>query len=303
MNQCVKAMKKKILFIINKTSGTDRQKKLAGCIQQHLNLHRFAYELAYTAFPAHATELAREAAQSGHSLIVAVGGDGSVNEVANGILGTGAVLAILPKGSGNGLARALGIPSSTRQALALINAGHVRSIDVGFANGRLFLSNAGVGFDAFIARQFADKKQRGLINYAKLVMRAFWNYESLEYLLEVDGQQFREKAFFVTVANGNQFGYNFKIAPNAVLDDAQLDVCVMRPLHFLNLPPLSIRSLQGKLDNSQYVKFYRGSRIALSCDALKWMQLDGEAIEVQGRVETELVPQAIQVIVPPVSGK
>lgn len=288
-----------VLFIINPKSGTDEKKKFPSRVNHILSKDLFSYEIAYTAYRGHAIELASQAAKNGVEVVAAIGGDGSVNEVAQGLLGTNSKLAIIPRGSGNGLARSLKIPRNIDQAIEKINQLKTKFIDVGYANKRLFLSNAGTGFDTLIARLFADRTQRGLINYSKLVMNAVRTYPSRHYHLIIDGKAVNEQAFFVTAANGNQFGYNFKIAPNAKLDDGLLDVCIMKPLKIRHLPEVSLKSLIGRLEGSHYAKHIRCKNLVITREEpLQWMQVDGDPVEVKNnQVDINIQPACLQVIV------
>ncbi|MGH2642991.1 MAG: diacylglycerol/lipid kinase family protein [Chitinophagaceae bacterium] len=290
---------KRILFIVNPKSGIDKKKNLPSQINHILNKKLFSYDIAYTQYRGHAIELSMQAAKEGVEIITAIGGDGSVNEVTQGLLGTKSTLAIIPRGSGNGLARSLKIPRNTEKAIERINQLKTKVIDTGYANNHLFLSNAGVGFDTLIAKLFADRSQRGLINYSKLVMQAVRTYPSMHYYLTVDGKEMQEQAFFVTAANGNQFGYNFKIAPNALLDDGLLDVCIMRPLRVRHLAPVSLISLSGKLERSHYAKHIRCRNLIIKGEEpLQWMQVDGDAIEVKNnRIDINIQPACLKVIV------
>lgn len=290
---------KKVLFIINPKSGTDEKKKFPSEINHILDKQLFSFKIAYTQYPGHAVELSSKAAHDGTDIIVAVGGDGSVNETAQGLLGTESILAVIPKGSGNGLARVLKIPRNTPQALSRINQCNTKTIDVGFANDHLFLSNAGTGFDTLIARLFKDRPKRGLINYSKLVLKAIRTYPSKHYHLVVDGKELDEQAFFVTAANGNQFGYNFKIAPNATPDDGLLDVCVMKPLKSLEIPAASLKSLSGKLEGSRFAKHIRCKNMIITGEEpIEWIQVDGDAVSVSNnRVDIRIEPACMKVIV------
>lgn len=293
-------MVKQALFIINQASGTDRRKTLEDLLAHHLDASVVRHEIAFTAYRGHATELAREGVKNGAQIIAAVGGDGSVNEVAQGMLGSSAALAVIPAGSGNGLARALGISRSAGRAIRLLNAMNIRRIDVGWANDKLFLSNAGVGFDALIARLFAKNTGRGLTNYAKLVIGSFKKYQSKHYHLETDQGEFHEQAFFVAAANGNQFGYDFKIAPDAELDDGLLDICIMQPLKMRDLPLVSVQALAGKLQNNVYASHVRCRSVVITREEpLEWMQVDGDAFPVEnGKVTIRVQPHALPFIVP-----
>lgn len=288
------------MFIVNRKAGTDKKEKFPEQVSNILDGSLFSHEIVTTGYRGHAVDLAAAAARAGTEVIAVVGGDGSVNEAARGLLGTDATLAIIPKGSGNGLARALGIPLDTRGALELINRFHPKRIDVGFANERLFLSNAGVGFDTVIATLFEGSAGRGLLNYARFVMRSFRSYRPGAYLLKTDDNEYREQAFFITAANGNQFGYGFRIAPGALTDDGLLDVCIMKPLKWWQLPGVSLRTLTGTLPRSHYATYVSTRTLTLSAeDTIRWMQVDGDTVPVeQGKVVIALRPKALQVLVP-----
>lgn len=290
---------RKILFIINPKSGTDEKKHFSSQASHILDKKLFSYEIAYTEYRGHATALAADASQKGTEIIIAIGGDGSVNEVAQGMIGTESILAIVPRGSGNGLARSLKIPLNTARSLERINRFRTRMIDAGYANNHLFLSNAGVGFDTLIARLFKNRTQRGLINYTKLVMQAVSRYPSKHYHLIADGKKMDERAFFVAAANSDQFGYNFKIAPNALLDDGLLDVCIMKPLRPWNLPQVSFKSLTGRLEGSRYTVHIRCRNLIITREEpLEWLQVDGDAFEVKdNRVDIYIRPHCLNVIV------
>ena len=202
--------RKHLVFIINPKSGVERQKEIKQGIDANLDAQQFSYELVHTEFAKHGTTLAREAARNGAYAVVAVGGDGSVNDIAQGLTGSDTVLAIIPKGSGNGMARTIGIPLTVADAIKTINGNKVASIDLGYANSRLFVSNAGVAFDALISKKFAKSERRGLMVYSWLVTKYMWLYKSWDWEITIDGNPIREKAFMINVVNGQQFGYNFK---------------------------------------------------------------------------------------------
>ncbi|MFY0252783.1 diacylglycerol/lipid kinase family protein [Chitinophaga sp. 30R24] len=290
---------KKILFIINRKAGTDREKHLEAAISRYLPASEYEVSSVYLSYLGHGTDLAKEAVKNGVHTVVAVGGDGSINEIAKGLVGSDTAMAILPLGSGNGLARALKIPLNIRKALRLIVNNHQRAIDVGYANEHLFLSNAGVGFDALIAEQFRHKTKRGLMGYAKLVLKSFNSYTPANYRIDIDGKLLETQAFLLTVANGNQFGYEFKLASNANVFDGLLDICVMPPVGILGLLPVSIFSLVGNIDKTRYMKHYDGKNITIRSQELKYLQVDGDAVPLQekGVVHIRVQPQAIKVVV------
>lgn len=290
---------RKVLIVINRKAGTDREKRLEDVIRKYLPADQYTVSITHLAYLGHGADLAREAVANGIDTVVAVGGDGSINEIAQGLIGTNTALAIIPLGSGNGLARALKIPLNVSRALALIVANKRKPIDVGYANEHLFLSNAGVGFDALIADRFRHTKKRGLWGYARLVLSSFRKYQPARYEIAIDGSVMQKDAFLLTVANGNQFGYEFKLAPNASVYDGVLDLCVMPPVGLLGLLPVSLYSLNGNIDKTRYLQLYNGRDITVRSEALKYLQVDGDAVPAgdEGHVTFRICPGALQVIV------
>ncbi len=290
---------KKILIIINRKAGTNRQKRLDDFIRQHFPAHAFQVETVYLAYLGHGQDLARDAVTRGFDIVVAVGGDGSINEIARGLVGSNTALAIIPLGSGNGLARALKIPLNVDKAMELVATGRPRPMDVGFANEHLFLSNAGIGFDAKVAEEFRHTKHRGLYGYASQVIRSFRSYRYLPYRIDIDGRQLEEPAFLLTIANGNQFGFEFKLAAEATVFDGKFDLCLVPPINFWELAPLSIHSLLGNLEKTHYMQHYTGRSVTICSEQLECLQVDGDAVPLTcgQQVTFRLEPASLQVIV------
>jgi diacylglycerol kinase (ATP) len=290
--------KEKILFIINPKSGVDRVKALEHIINQHLDLNRFDPEIAHTAYAKHGTQIAKEAAAAGIKTIVAVGGDGSVNDVIAGIHGTDSALAIIPKGSGNGLARSLGIPLQAAQAIQVINQNNKQCIDLGKAGERIFVSNAGVGFDALVARKFAKSNRRGMAVYSWIVTKYLWMYKSWKWNITIDGKSYREQAFILTVANAEQFGYNFKIAPLADLQDGLFDIVIIKKYPKILGALIAIRAFKGSLYNSKYVTHFKGKKITIAHPELRLLQMDGDVYPCENEILLEILEQQLNIIVP-----
>lgn len=268
-------------------------------VKRYLPSSQYDVAIKHLEYLGHGTDLAKEAVDQGVHTVIAVGGDGSINEIAQGLVGSSTALAIVPRGSGNGLARALKIPLDVAKSLQLVAANKQLPMDVGYANDYLFLSNAGVGFDALIADQFRHSKKRGLVNYARLVIGHFMRYKPVAYDMKIDGGDVKVPAFLLTVANGNQFGYEFKIAPSASVFDGLLDICIVKPVHFWDLLPISIRSLAGNIHKSRYMQHERGKDVIVSSQALESLQVDGDAVELKGKVvRFRIVPAALRIIVP-----
>jgi diacylglycerol kinase (ATP) len=289
---------KHIVFIVNPKSGVERQKQIEDAIDAHLDKARYTHEIINTEFAKHGITLAKEAARNGAYAVVAAGGDGSVNDVLHGLLGTDTLLGIIPMGSGNGMARTMKIPVNTEKALQVINKGNTAMMDVAYANKSPFVSNAGVAFDALIAKKFAKSIKRGIMMYSWLVTKHLWLYKEWDWKINVDGKEFTEKAFIVNVANGQQFGYNFKIAPMASYTDGLLDLIIIRKFPKLMGSTLVLRAMNGTIANSPYVKHLRGKEITISNPQLKLMQTDGDAHACEHSVKFTIEQGAQNTIVP-----
>ena len=289
---------KHIVFIVNPKSGVERQKEISRAVTAHLDPKLYTHEILNTQYAKHGTELAREAAEKGAYAVVAVGGDGSVNDIVLGLIGTDTILGIIPKGSGNGMARTMGIPLDVAAAVQLINRGKVGTIDVGYANEQLFVSNAGVAFDALISKKFAKSKKRGLMVYSWLVTKYLWLYKTWNFDITIDGKKLQENAFMVNVANGTQFGYNFRIAPMARYDDGILDIIIIRKFPKILGGLIAFRAMTGTIASSPYVQHHTGKEITISHPSLSLMQTDGDAHACSNSITFRVVPGAQRVLVP-----
>ena len=287
-----------LTFIINPKAGVEREKEIRSAIKAQLNELLYTYDVQYTQYAKHGTELARAAAQKGVWAVVAVGGDGSVNDIVTGLSGTDTALAIIPKGSGNGMARTMKIPLDTFAAMKVINEGKVAAVDIGYANDRLFVSNAGVAFDALISKKFAKSEKRGFGVYSWLVTKHLWLYKPWMFDITADGQTFKEKAFMVTVANGQQFGYNFRIAPMASYTDGMLDLVIVRSFPKMLGGLIALRAMRGNITDSPYVQHMRAKEVTIEHPELKLMQTDGDAHACEHKIKFTIKKGAQKVIVP-----
>jgi diacylglycerol kinase (ATP) len=292
--------KQKIVFIVNPKAGITPKSKvvielLAGNI---IPASRFIPEVVFTERAGHATELAQSAIEKGADIIVASGGDGTVNEVATAMVGTDIPMGILPAGSGNGLARCLGISMSYALALRTIMKGNSKLMDVAHVNGRLFTSIAGVGFDAFVARKFAESSLRGMISYMQIVLNEFSSYKPTTYTLTIDGETIERHALMVVFANSNQFGFNTRIAPDALVDDGYLDICVVKKMPVTQLMTVGYHLMMGTPGKSGYAEYFRGKEISISNVNEPLMNIDGEPVVMESPVDIRIKPLALRVIVP-----
>ncbi len=297
--QQVLQKKKKILFIVNPVSGMHRRDKLSDAIQRHVNIKKFIPEIKETAYAGHAVELSREAVAQKTDVVVAVGGDGTINEIASQIIGSETVLGIIPQGSGNGLARHLGIPRTILGAMRLINRQHVTEIDTASVNGIPFVSIAGVGFDALVAKLFAKGERRGFFSYAHLISTNFLYYKPKKYKIEFDDNPpVSTRALFISFANSNQFGYNTTIAPNALLRDGKLDVIIVQKPGIFDLPMIANLLLLRAIDKSRYVQSFRSDHFWISQKKNRIVNIDGEARKISKKLEVKVLPLSLKVIIP-----
>jgi diacylglycerol kinase (ATP) len=290
--------KTNILFIINPISGGRDKTNIPGLIDQHLDKGRFNANFRFTEYAGHASELAAEAGQKNFDVIVAVGGDGTINEVGTEVLKQDKILGILPFGSGNGLSRYLQIPMDTVKAIKVINGLRTMRIDTATFNGRPFFNMSGMGFDAHISDLFASDKKRGLSGYVKTGLKELLNYKPELYQIEVDGKSISRAAFVVSIANSSQYGNNTYISPEASVTDGLLDVCVIKSFPLLRLPKLAIQMLRGKTHHSKMVEIIRGRQIRILRDKAAAIHIDGEPYQMGKEIEIAIVPLSLNIITP-----
>jgi diacylglycerol kinase (ATP) len=289
-------LKRKALFIINPIAGGKSKEHVPQLIQQHLDKATIESTIVFTEEAGHAHWLAKEASKTYQS-IIAVGGDGTVNEVASAVVGTQAALGILPFGSGNGLSRFLSIPMSTAKAIQNINHNNIELIDAGQMNDQWFFNMAGMGFDAHISQLFAQKTKRGFITYFKSALQEIINYKSQSYHIEIDGIKYEREAFMLSFANSSQYGNNAHVSPRASVQDGLLDVCVIRPFPLYRFPEMGLRMFTKTADSSKFVEIIRGKKIQITRNAAGPAHIDGEPQTISASTEIKVVPLSLKVIV------
>src|SRR5690606_300534 len=193
------------------------------------------------------------AVREGFDVVVAVGGDGTLNQVANGLKHSQTAMGIIPMGSGNGLARHLGIPLRTPQAIHHLNRMPARKMDTLLMNGKTFVNMAGTGFDAHIGHLFATAGSRGFRTYAQITIKELLNYKPQGYEIELDGKKLTEEAFLISFANGSQWGNNAIIAPHASVSDGLIDLSLMRPFKWHQVPSLALKMFNSTIDHSSLI--------------------------------------------------
>ena len=292
---------KQIAFIINPISGAKRlqevKHRLPELVAQILDHEQWEPTLVYTTHTGHATELARHYAQAGFAAVVSVGGDGTMNEVAQGLRDTPTAMAILPMGSGNGLARHLHIPMNTRKAIALLNNCKMIDIDYGLANERLFVCTCGAGLDAEVANRFACSAQRGFMTYMRHILHLVFTYKAQTYHLTGDGICETHRAVLITFANANQWGNAARIAPNADIQDGKMDIILMSPYALWGSLPLAIRLFWGTIDRSPLIKTIRAGEITLQRECIAPFHIDGDPVQTDKDIRIRIVRRGLRVLV------
>lgn len=290
-------MKKKAVFIINLISGTSDKAAIPGLIDQYLDKTKFEYEIAVTQYAGHASEIAAKAKDDGVDIVVAIGGDGTVNEVARAIVHSSTALGIIPCGSGNGLARHLLLPLNVRKAIEVINRCEVRQLDYGIINDYPFFCTCGMGFDAFVSMKFAEAGKRGPITYVENVLREGLKYKPETYTIEDENGTLQYKAFLISCANASQYGNNAYIAPQASMSDGLMDVIIMEPFDVFEAPQISIEMFSKTLDKNSKIKTFRTRHLHIHRNKPGVIHYDGDPVMTGADIDIELKPKGINIIV------
>lgn len=286
----------KIVFIINPISGTGRKDIVQDAIDAHIDRERFSSCIRFTEYAGHAAELALEEAQGGTEIVVAVGGDGTVNEVARSLVNTNTALGIVPCGSGNGLARHLRIPLQVEEAIQLINECHVDALDYGTMNGEPFFCTCGVGFDAFISMKFAEAGKRGLATYVEKTLQDGLRYRPDTYHVEMDGETAEYEAFLIACANASQYGNNAYIAPEASTRDGLLDVTILTPFSPIEAPQIVMQMFNRRLTENSHVKTFRTRHLHITRVKEGPVHIDGDPKMMSDDLDICIHPGALRVV-------
>ncbi|ALI97691.1 diacylglycerol/lipid kinase family protein [Rufibacter tibetensis] len=286
----------KACFILNPKSGVRSSISVPDLISEHLDTTRWTPEIIFTEYAGHATELARKAAADGARLVVAVGGDGTVNEVARGLKDTSSALGILPKGSGNGLARHLGIPLDLPQALALLNQPTFHHIDSCSINDHPFFCTAGIGFDGLVSSVFAKSTKRGLSSYIQLVVREFRNFKSEAATVKINDRALTSDFFVVAFANASQYGNNAFIAPMADIQDGLIDVCLIRHVGVAEAIQLGYGLMTKQIAHSNLAEFHTCSTVFVQSEGPQCFHADGEFMGQAQDFEVQMFPKSLEVV-------
>lgn len=288
----------KTLFIINPILEKKAGNNVFRVIHEDLDTDRFDHRILYSEYPGHARQLAKENAGE-YDVVIAGGGDGTVNEVAYGLVHSQTVLGLLPMGSGKGLARSLRVPLNLRKAIAIINRFMVVRIDTGRVNHHRFVNIAGIGFAAEIAHAYAGSRRRGFIPYAMHVTKKMPGYPSLNAGITIGEREFRDRFFDISFANATQWGYGARISPTSKPDDGLLDICILREFPKILIPGLLTRLFTGTIHRSGYMQTIPAQQAGISGGGPFKGHVDGEPVEFTAQFEVSVEPGSLQVICVP----
>lgn len=290
----------KARLIINPISGTRSKAGLDRMVIDSLSPLGWEVEVVYTKGHGDATRLALSAIEKKCDAVLAAGGDGTINETAAALCGTGVVLGILPCGSGNGLARHLGIPIDLREGLKVIHEDHPADIDYATVNDRKFFCTCGVGFDAAVSAAFARKKTRGKFTYIQSTFETYANYEPEFYTIRANGKKLTEKAFLVAVCNASQYGNNAYIAPSASINDGLLDVTIIHAGNTLSTALVGVDMMTGMIERNMLIQTFRTDNIIIERERRGPSHLDGEPLEMDDCLDIRCHHNGLRVFTPTV---
>lgn len=292
-------MKKKIIFIINPISGTVSKAKIPSYVKAGIDTKKFDYQFVNTEYAGHASLIAKQATEEKVDIVVAVGGDGTINEVGRSLINTKTAMAIIPCGSGNGLARHLCLPMNVKKCIDIINQCDIKSLDYGVINNHPFFCTCGMGFDAFISMQFAKAGKRGALTYVQKVLEVGLSYKPEVYEIETNGATLKHKAFLISAANASQYGNNAYIAPQATMSDGLLDITLIEPFGVVDAAKVAIEMFNKTLDKNDKVKTFKCSHVHIHRQKPGVIHFDGDPIESSQDVDISIVPKGIRVVMNP----
>ena len=288
-------MNTKIAFVINPNAGVKKKINIQDFITEHFPKD-ILYDFLIWEDKHDFTAIKQHIIKNNYSIVVACGGDGTVNQVASVVVNTQMALGILPLGSGNGLARSNKIPMDLKQALAVIKKGSVRKMDSALINDTPYFCTAGIGFDALIANCFATSTKRGFATYINTTIKEFFNYKPNNYTITVDGVKINVDAFLITIANAGQWGNDVYIAPGAKLDDGILRVSILKPFSKRAIPTIGLKLFLKKIDTAKNFRALVGKKIEIEFANELPVHFDGEPILVKNKLHIEVVPLSLNVV-------
>ncbi|MCM1312800.1 MAG: diacylglycerol kinase family lipid kinase [Bacteroides sp.] len=296
---------KRIVFIVNPLSGATGKKLIIKLIETQLDKSKYDYDIVRTNYVGHATEIAESASRHGVDIVCAIGGDGTVNEIARALVHTDTALSIIPCGSGNGLARHLHIPIDPMGAIHTINSAETRLMDYGIIDKHPFFCTCGMGFDALVSMKFAQSGKRGPLTYLENILKNGFQYTPEHYELTMegcDGGQTTCKAFIISCANASQYGNNAYIAPKASVYDGMMDVTIVEPFNAIDTPQIVFQLFKGTIDQNSFVKTFRCRKIHIKRSESGFIHYDGDPIMSGKDIDIEIIPNGLKCVCPPTEG-
>ena len=288
--------KKRIVFVVNPISGTQGKRAILKWIDERIDRSIYDYSIVKTEYAGHASQLAAAAVRDGVDVVVAIGGDGTINEIARSLVHTDTALGIIPCGSGNGLARHLRIPMEPKAAIDIINRGEQLCIDYGKINNIPFFCTCGVGFDAFVSLKFADSGKRGLLTYLENTLHESLTYQPEAYEIENEEGTVVHQAFLIACGNASQYGNNAYITPQASLMDGLMDITIIEPFTVLDVPSLSFQLFNKTIDQNSRVKTMRAKKIKIHRAQEGVLHFDGDPLMAGKELEVEIIPKGLRVV-------
>jgi YegS/Rv2252/BmrU family lipid kinase len=287
---------RKVLFVINPNSGRKKVDGLETSITSFCQKSGLESEIHFTEGKGHATEIARQGIANNFDVVYAVGGDGTVNEVAKSLIHTEVIMGILPKGSGNGLSRHLGVSQKATRAIKLLTDGEVKRIDSLLVNGEVSVNVSGVGFDGHIANLFGSGGKRGLKEYVSLAATEFRKFKNFPAHGMIDGHSFQSDAFILAVANSSQFGNNATVSPSASVCDGIMDLCIIKKVPLLQGLGFAGKMFTKRMDKSAFVKIIKCKKASFTFENQMPYHIDGEGKSTEKTFSFEIIPSSINVL-------
>lgn len=288
-----------ILVIINPIAGVRPKEEIPALVRSVMpESEGFDVDIRFTEYGGHASEMAREAVERGIDTVVAIGGDGTINETARSLVGSKVKFGIVPMGSGNGLARHIQVPLDITKALECIRDGYAEPLDYGTVNDHIFFCTAGIGFDAQVSAKFAEAGKRGAITYLRSFVELVGDYKPSSYVIYTDDGRVKEKAFMIAIGNASQWGNNAYITPHASMSDGLLDVTLVKPMPMIDIPRMAFQLFTRQLDQSSHVEYFRSSHLRIIMPGVNSVHVDGEPMQMNGVLDVQIHPKQLWVIFP-----
>ena len=293
------AKKESILFLVNPKSGVGGKKRIPQMVERYVDHGRYDADVRFTEYAGHAYELAKDAVVRGVDVVVAVGGDGTVNEVGRALVHTATAMGVVPCGSGNGFARHLGIPIGVKKSIEFINKAEPVFVDYGKINGQPFFCSCGVGFDALVSSDFAKGNSRGVFNYIKKSLIDWVTYKPETYLIETETIKKKFEAFVIACGNASQYGNNAYIAPFASMRDGLITVSILSPFNTFEVPVMAAHLFTHTFDESNHMTGLLTSWVRIVREKAGPVHYDGEPFLMDRELYVEMVPAGLKVLAAP----